>query len=233
MEAFEAWRRFFEALAGDRPLVLVFEDIHWADDALLDFIDLLAGGARALPLLIVCTARPELLERDTAGGTPNASTIELATLSGDDTARLVGELLGPIRLPPEVERALLDRVEGNPLYAQEFVRMLEDRGLLADLQAGRSPAGAVEGLPDSIHGIIASRLDTLSAEERALIQDASVVGKTAWTGAVSIVSGRCAEASEELLRGVERKQLVQRLRPSSIAGETEFRFAHALIRDVA
>ena len=234
VEAFEAWRRFFEALAGDRPAVLVFEDIHWADDALLDFIDLLADGARALPLMIICTARPELLERHAGwAARPNARTIELAKLSDDDTARLVGELLGRLRLPPEVEHALLERVEGNPLYAQEFVRMLQDRGLLADLEGGWSLTGTVDGLPDSIHGIIASRLDTLSADERALIQDASVIGKTAWTGAVSIVSGRRADEAEELLRGVERKQLVQRLQPSSIAGETEFRFAHALIRDVA
>ena len=134
MEAFAAWRRFFEALAEDGPTVLVFEDIHWADDALLDFIDLLADRAGAVPLLIVCTARPELLERRAhwGGGKANASTISLTPLSGDDTARLLAALLDQALLPAEVQQSLLDRAEGNPLYAQEYVRMLQDRGLLIE-----------------------------------------------------------------------------------------------------
>ena len=234
MEAFEAWRRFFEALASDRPAVLVFEDVHWTDDALLDFIELLAGSEGA-PLTIVCTARPEFVERRAAwvDGTSSSTTIALAPLSDEDTARLVAALLGRILLPTELQRALLERVGGNPLYAQEYVRMLQDRGLLAEVRGGWTLTGTVEGLPASIHGIIAARLDTLAAGERALIQDASVVGKTAWIGAVSALSGRSAADAEELLSGVERRQLVRRLHPSSIEGETEFRFAHALICDVA
>ena len=104
VEAFAAWRRFLEALAEDGPMVLVFEDIHWADDALLDFIDLLADRAGAVPLLIVCTARPELLERrpSWAGGKTNAHTISLRPLSDEDTARLVGGLLDQTLLPVEV-----------------------------------------------------------------------------------------------------------------------------------
>src|SRR5262249_29985848 len=134
VEAFAAWRRFFEALAEEGPTVLVFEDIHWADDALLDFIDLLADRAGAVPLLIVCTARPELLERREhwAGGKANASTISLTPLSAEQTASLVGALLDQALLPAEVQAALLDRSEGNPLYAQEYVRMLQDRGLLIE-----------------------------------------------------------------------------------------------------
>ena len=101
MEAFAAWRRFLEALAENGPTVLVFEDIHWADDALLDFIDLLADRAGAVPLLIVCTARPELFERRAgwAGGKTNAHTISLTPLSDEDTARLVGGLLDQALLP--------------------------------------------------------------------------------------------------------------------------------------
>ena len=115
MEAFAAWRRFFEALAEDGPTVLVFEDIHWADDALLDFIDLLADRAGAVPLLIVCTARPELFERREhwGGGKTNASTISLTPLSDEDTARLVGALLDQALLPAEVQQALLERVGGQ------------------------------------------------------------------------------------------------------------------------
>jgi class 3 adenylate cyclase len=235
VEAFAAWRRFFEALAEDGTTALVFEDIHWADDALLDFIDLLADRAGAVPLLIVCTARPELLERRATwgGGKMNSATIGLAPLSGQDTARLVGELLNQALLPVEVQRALLDRAEGNPLYAQEYVRMLQDRGLLVQGDGGWTLAGLIEGLPESVQGIIAARLDTLTAEEKALIQDAAVVGKTAWIGAVCALTERAVWEADELLHSLERKQLLQRVRRSQIHGETEFSFSHALTRDVA
>jgi class 3 adenylate cyclase len=234
-EAFAAWRRFFEALAEDGPTVLWFEDIHWADDALLDFIDLLADRAGAVPLLIVCTARPELFQRRPSwgGGKPNASTQSLTALSSGDTARLVASLLDQALLPAEVQTALLERAEGNPLYAQEYVRMLQDRGLLTEGDGGWQLAGDVEGLPESIHGIIAARLDTLSDDERVFIEDASVIGKTAWRGAVCTLTERTAWQADELLHLLERKQLVQRARRSSIEGETEFNFSHALTRDVA
>jgi len=121
VEAFAAWRRFLEALAQTRPTVFVFEDIHWADDALLDFIDLLAERGGALPMLIVCTARPELLERrpSWAGGATNPNTVSLAPLSDEDTARLVGGLLDQALLPASVQQRLLAQAGGNPLYAQE------------------------------------------------------------------------------------------------------------------
>ena len=235
VEAFAAWRRFVEALAEDGPTVLVFEDIHWADDALLDFIDLVADRAGAVPLLIVCTARPELFERREhwGGGKPNAQTISLTPLSDDDTARLVGGLLEQALLPAEVQQALLERAEGNPLYAQEYVRMLQDRELLVREASGWTLAGDILDLPESLQGIIAARIDTLAAEEKTLIQDAAVVGKTAWVGAVCALAERSAWQAEELLHGLERKQLLQRVRRSSIQGETEFQFGHALTRDVA
>ena len=234
-EAFAAWRRFFEAMAEDGPTVLVFEDIHWADDALLDFIDLLADRAGGVPLLIVCTARSELFERRPAwgGGKPNASTISLTALSGEDTARLVGELLDQALLPAEVQQALLDRAGGNPLYAQEYVRMLQDRGLLTRGDAGWVLEGVVDGLPESVQGIIAARLDTLNADEKLLIQDAAVVGSTAWLGAVCELTPRAPADAEDLLFALERKQLVTRVRRPSISSETEFRFAHSLTREVA
>ena len=236
VEAFAAWRRFFEALAEDGPTVLVFEDIHWADDALLDFIDLLADRAGAVPLLIVCTARPELLERREhwAGGKTNASTLSLTPLSDEDTARLVGALLDQALLPAEVQQALLRRSEGNPLYAQEYVRMLQDRGLLVEREGGWRLAGEVEGLPESIHGIIAARLDTLPSAEKAFVQDASVIGRTAWVGAVCSLTARGT-------RGRQRSSYTRSSESSwysvyaqsSIDGEGEFNFTHALTRDVA
>jgi class 3 adenylate cyclase len=235
VEAFAAWRRFFEALAEAGPTILVFEDIHWADDALLDFIDLLADRAGAVPLLLVCTARPELFERRDhwGGGKANATTISLRPLSGEDTARLVGQLLDQALLPAEVQQALLERADGNPLYAQEYIRMLQDRGALIHAEAGWTLTDSIEELPESIQGIIAARLDTLTPDERSLIQDASVIGKTAWIGATCTLTERSYWEAEELLHSLERKQLLQRVRRSSIDGETEFNFSHALTRDVA
>jgi class 3 adenylate cyclase len=235
VEAFAAWRRFVEALAEYRSTVLVFEDVHWADDGLLDFIDLIADRAGAVPLLIVCTARPELFEQrpSWAGGKANATTISLTPLSDADTARLVSGLLEQALLPAEVQHSLLRRAEGNPLYAQEYVRMLQDRDVLVRGDGGWVLAGEITDLPESIQGIIAARLDTLSPDEKGLLQDASVVGRTAWMGTVCAMSERSTWEAEELLHGLERKQLVQRVRRSSIQGETEFQFGHALTKGVA
>ena len=166
-EALAAWRRFFEALAEHRPLVLVFEDLHWADDGVLDFIDHLVEWASGVPILVVCTARPELLDRRSGwgGGKRASATVSLSPLSDDDTARLVHELLSQSVLPAETQSALLARAGGNPLYAEEFVLMLDERG----------DAGGA--LPESVQGIIAARLDLLAVDEKELLQDAAVVGK--------------------------------------------------------
>ncbi len=234
-EAFAAWRRFLEALAEAGPTVLAFEDIHWADDALLDFIDLMADRGGAVPLLIVCTARPELLERRPgwAGGKTNAHTLMLTPLSDQDTARLVGGLLQQTLLPAEIQHALVQHADGNPLYAQEYVRMLQDRDLLVHHHTGWDLAGQITDLPETIQGIIAARLDALSPDQKSLIQDAAVIGRTAWIGAVCALTKRSTWDAEELLHALERKQLVVRERRSSLDGETEFTFGHALTRDVA
>jgi class 3 adenylate cyclase/tetratricopeptide (TPR) repeat protein len=234
-EAFAAWRRFFEALAERQPTILVFEDVHWADDALLDFVDLLTDRAGDVPLLIVCTARPELLERRSGwgGGKTNSTTISLAALSEDETSHFVNELLGQMELRGDAQRSLLAQAEGNPLYAQEYVRMLRDRGLLVSDAGGWRLVGAASGLPESVHGIIAARIDTLTEVERRFVHDASVIGRTAWLGAVCVLSGRDPSEADELLYALERKQLVRRSRHSSVEGEVELSFAHALIRDVA
>src|SRR3954453_20143718 len=156
-DAFAAWRRFVEALAEQSPLVLVFEDLHWADDALLDFVDELVDRVTEVPLLVLATSRPELLERRPGwgGGKPNATTMSLAPLPDDVSARLVAALLD--RPVPEAERqrALLAKIGGNPLYAEQYARGLIERGDLVDL-------------PETVHGIIAARLDALSREEKSL-----------------------------------------------------------------
>src|SRR5713101_6438939 len=127
-EAFAAWRRFFEALAEQRSIVLVFEDIQWADDGLLDFIEHLVDWVHDVPMLILCTARLELLERRPAwgGGKVNAATVALSPLTAEETATLISALSERPLLPAETQAELLERAGGNPLYAEQFVRMLSE-----------------------------------------------------------------------------------------------------------
>jgi class 3 adenylate cyclase len=223
-ESFYAWRRFFEELADKRPAVLVFEDLHWADDDLLDFIDHLVDWSADVPLLCICTARPELLDRRPAwgGGKPSASTISLSPLSDEETARLLGVLLERAVLPAEQQTALLARAGGNPLYAEQFARMLAERGD-ADEQ----------GLPETVQGIIAARLDGLEPDQKALLQDAAVVGRVFWAGALLQMDGRDRPAVEESLHALARKEFVRRERRPSVEGESEYGFLHLLVRDVA
>ena len=225
-EAFAAWRRFFEALAEQRPLVLVFEDLHWADESLLDFVDHLVDWATSVPLLVVCTARPELLSRRAGwgGGKPNAAAVSLSPLSGDETARLVHALLDRAVLPAEIQSTLIERAGGNPLYAEEFARMVSELG------AGEE--GDLR-LPESVQGIIAARLDALPLEEKSLLQDAAVIGKAFWLGAVERIGNRDRSSAEELLHALERKEFVRRERRSSVGDESQYVFRHLLVRDVA
>ncbi len=219
-EAFAAWRRFLEALAEQRPLVLVLEDLHWADDGLLDFVDELVDWLSGVPLLVVCSARPELLERRPGwgGGKLNASTIGLSPLSPEQTAVLISHILERSLLPAEIQQALLERAEGNPLYAEQFAQLYLERGSADDLP-----------LPETLQGIVAARLDGLSAEEKAVLHDASVVGKVFWTGALR----RDEPAAATLLHSLERKGFLTRQRRSSVESEGEWAFAHMLLRDVA
>jgi predicted ATPase/class 3 adenylate cyclase len=224
-EAFAAWRRFIEGLAEDGPTVLVFEDLHWADDGLLDFIDNLVDWVSALPLLVVATARPELLVRRPhwGGGKLNASTLSLAPLSETETAEVVHAVLERSVLPADVQAAVLSRAGGNPLYAEEFARMVAERG---DVD------GSELDLPDSLQGLISARLDALTRAEKELLQDAAVVGKVFWRGALTNGS-RDATAVDDLLRALERREFVRRERRASVEGELQFAFRHVLVRDVA
>jgi class 3 adenylate cyclase/tetratricopeptide (TPR) repeat protein len=225
-EAFAAWRRFFEAMAEERPLVLVFDDLHWADEGLLDFVDHLVEWATGVPILVVCTARPELLTRRPGwgGGKTNAVTQSLSPLDDEQTARLLSALLERSVLPAETQAALLQRAGGNPLYAEEFVRMVADRELMAEDDWP---------LPESVQGIVAARLDALPAGEKALLQDAAVIGKVFWLGAAGSIGGVDRSAGEDCLHRLERKEFVRRERRSSVAAENEYAFRHLLVRDVA
>jgi class 3 adenylate cyclase/tetratricopeptide (TPR) repeat protein len=219
-EAFAAWRRFLEGLAEQRPLVIVVEDIHWADESLLDFLDELVDWLTDVPLLVVATARPELLERRLGwgGGKLNATTLALSPLSDEQTAELIGRLLARPLLAADAQQALLERAGGNPLYAEQFVELYTEQGSTDEL-----------ALPETLQGIIAARLDGLPDSEKSLLQDAAVVGKVFWATSI----GRDPEAATTSLHSLERKGFVRRQRRSSLEGESEFAFAHALVRDVS
>jgi class 3 adenylate cyclase/tetratricopeptide (TPR) repeat protein len=223
-ESFTAWRRFLESLAAQGPTVLVFEDLHWADPALLSFLEHLVDWAEAVPLLVLCTARLELYERHPswATGLRNATTINLAPLTTEETARLIGSLLDRAVLPAETQRALLERAGGNPLFTEEFVRLLADRGELAE----------TEEVPASVQALIAARLDTLAPERKSLLQDAAVIGKIFWAGALAEMGERNQREVEQALHELSRKELVRPSRTSSMAGEVEYGFWHLLVRDV-
>jgi len=222
-EHFAAWRRFLESLAERDPAVLVFEDLHWADDDLLDFVDHLVDWAGGVSLLVVGTARPELLERRPGwgGGKPNALTLSLSPLSDEETARLIAALLERSVLPAEQQAELLVRAGGNPLYAEQFVRMLLERG------SDELP------MPETVQGIIAARLDALPEEEKTLLQAAAALGKVFGLGAVSVIAAVEPSEAEGRLHALERKEFVRRERRPSVAGESEYVFRHLLVRDVA
>ena len=218
-EAFAAWRRFFEELAEERPLVLVFEDLHWADDNLLEFVDELVDWATAVPLLVVCTARPELLTRrpDWGGGKPNALTLSLSALSDEDTARLLARAAR--RGPPGRDAGRAAR----PRRRQPALR----RGVRAHVPR----RGAVGPLPETVQGLIAARLDLLEPEQKSLLQDAAVIGKRFWAGALAAL-GRAPELEADL-HALERKEFVRRERASAVDEDREYAFRHLLVRDVA
>ena len=217
---FAAIRALIEAIAADSPLVIAFEDIHWADDGMLDLIDHLAQRVRA-PLLVLCLTRDSLLDRrtDWGSGRRNATSLGLQPLTDDETRDLVAALLpsgngGAAALVAE-------RSEGNPLFAEEMVRLAE----------GGEQGGE---LPDSVQGVLAARLDSLPPFERQLVQHASVSGRTFWPGSLTTVAQQEGGDLAEALGSLEEKDfVVGSTAPSRLSGERELAFKHVLIRDVA
>ncbi len=235
-ESFAAWRAYLESVAATRPLVLVVEDLHWADGAMFEFLAHVVDWSTDLPILLLCSARPELSERAPGwgGGTRNSTTISLSPLSAEDSARLISVLLDQAVLPAETQTLLLERAGGNPLYAEEFVRMLVDRGLIG--RRGHSWVVDPESMipvPESVQALIAARLDSLPQDQKALLHDASVVGKVFWSGALSAVGGVDDAAVREGLHELARRELVRPARRSSVENQAEYSFWHLFIRDVA
>jgi class 3 adenylate cyclase/tetratricopeptide (TPR) repeat protein len=223
-EEFAAWRRFLHGLAASRPLVLVLEDLHRADDALLDFVEGLVDrdGGR-VPVLVLATARPELPERRPGWGA-GGTTIRLEPLNDRDTTGLLATLLTHHGLPTAVDPALLGRVGGNPLFAEEYARLLRDRG---------GPVADAIPLPTGVHAIVAARLDALPAADKAVLHDAAVLGQVGWLGALAEIGGRDRGQLAASLDRLEAREFLRRAPASRVAGEVEYGFRHTLVREVA
>jgi class 3 adenylate cyclase len=231
-ETESAWRRFVVALAAHRPTVLVFEDLHWADESMVRFVERLGASVRDVPLLLLCTARPELLEREPswAGAVAGSVTITLPPLRDNEIATMYANLLGKATFPAGMLDPLVELADGNPLYALEYTRMLAEQGSLRPSEALTSRQLP---MPDSVHAVIANRVDLLDAADRAVLQAASVVGMQFWPGAVAAaMGGRPSDAIERSLRRLEQRDLIHEQAASTMAGQTEFRFGHVLVRDV-
>jgi class 3 adenylate cyclase/tetratricopeptide (TPR) repeat protein len=237
-ETLWAARKLFEAHAHERPLVVVFDDIQWGEPTFLDLVEHVADWSRDAPILVVCMARPELLDKRPGwgGGKFNATSVLLEPLGEDDSAQLIVNLLGRAELAPAVRARVARAAEGNPLFVEEMLAMLIDDGLLERSNGGSWVATgdlSKVSVPPTIHALLAARLDGLAPEERSVAERASVEGKVFHRGAVSELSP--AEAREDLavhLRALVRKELVRPDR-ADFPGEDAFRFRHLLIRDAA
>ena len=237
-ELFGAWQRYLEIVAAPGPVVMVLEDLHWAEPALLAFCEHLLQWATGVPLLLICTARPELFDRSPGwgGGQRNVTSIGLSPLTSDETALLVTSLLGTATLPAATHRLLLERAGGNPLYASEFVRMLAERvqpGASDHADTDRASLDLAEQFPDTVQAVIAARLDTLPPGSKAMLADAAVIGMTFWSGAVVALGAQDEGTVSTVLHDLSRRDYLRSSRSSVVQDEFEYTFAHALIVEVA
>jgi class 3 adenylate cyclase/tetratricopeptide (TPR) repeat protein len=229
-EIYSAVRRLLESLAADQPVVVVLDDIQWAEPAFLDLVEYLAGWSRDAPILVCCLARPDLAELRPAWG---GVTIELSALPREQARTLLENLAGP--LDPDAADAVSRATGGNPLFLEEMLRMLIEDGVLVERDGRLEPLGAVDSLrvPETVQAVLAARLDRLGEEELAVLQRAAVIGQVFWWGAVADLSPPETVAGVAgLLQALVRKGLI---RPDvrTFAGEDGFRFGHILIRDAA
>jgi class 3 adenylate cyclase/tetratricopeptide (TPR) repeat protein len=219
---FSATRLLIESASRIEPLVFAVEDIHWADEGMLDLIEYLARWTRG-PVLILCLARDELLDRRPGwgGGRLNATTVNLEPLARQQTLQLVGTLMPAGSGPAgELAEQVAARSGGNPLFAEEMVNRIVERG-----------SADTEALPETVHSVLAARLDSLPRPERRVLQAAAVVGQTFWPGSVD--PGDESIDVADTLEELEEKDLLVATAGSRFAGEREYAFKHVLIRDVA
>ena len=234
-ENFAAWTRFLTHVASCGPTVFVIEDLHWAGEGMLDFVAHLGDQAPSTPLLVLATARPELLHRrpDLLDARERVSRIMLSPLTRKEADRLVSALVDQ-RLGAAVRAPILERAGGNPLYAEEYVRLLLDRGVLLKTHGLlQLKEGEELPLPDTVQAILAARLDTLPPGHKALLCDAAVFGESFWGSGVAALAGRSPGDVQAAMALLIERQLVRPVASSSLAGEGEYLFWHALARDVA
>jgi class 3 adenylate cyclase/tetratricopeptide (TPR) repeat protein len=236
-ETFWAVRTLFEGIAHRNPLVVVFDDIHWGEPTFLDLVEHVADWSKDAPILLLCVARPEMLDHRPAwgGGKMNASSILLEPLSDDQAGVLIGNLLGSAGLAPAARSRITEAAEGNPLFVEEMLAMLIDEGLLVPGEGGWVAAADLSAVavPPTIQALLAARLDRLEGPQRSVIERASVVGKEFWRGAVVELSPEAERTGVPAnLMTLVRKELIRPGR-STLAGDDAFRFRHLLIRDAA
>jgi DNA-binding SARP family transcriptional activator/tetratricopeptide (TPR) repeat protein len=215
-ESFAAWRRFIEIIAGRAPAVLVIEDLHWAAPMLLDFLEDLVAGLADVPVLVVATTRPELLDSRPGWGA-GAASVRLSPLPEPDVAAMLDALLGAASGDGRGE--LVARCGGVPLYAEQFAQLAVQQN---------APA-----VPPTLAAVIGARLDTLSREHRVVLQTAAVAGSPFWADEVSVLTAAPAEKIAAALGALVRRQFLRRINPSSRPGHAEFVFSHDLVRDAA
>ena len=218
---FFAARRLLESFAADRPALLIFEDLHWADAGLLDLIEYLATHARDVPIMMVGLARPEFLDHRSGWGSglfPH-TTIRLEPLSNADAAALAEPLLANLDLSRETIERIAEAAEGNPLFVEELTAaFIEGQSLGSDL-------------PTTVRAAIAARLDALPSAARAVILDASVVGRAFWRGVLVDFGGH--GDLDDALSALEVRDFIRRVPSSRVRGDVEYQFKHILIREVA
>ncbi|MDQ3552811.1 MAG: AAA family ATPase [Chloroflexota bacterium] len=234
---FWATRRLLEHLARERPLVVLVEDIHWAEPALLDVLEYIADLARDAPIMLLCPARPELLDRRSGwgGGKLNATTVLLEPLGSEATEDLIDALPGGTALPVSLRRRILEAAEGNALYVEEMLGMLVDEGFLVERAGAWYAEGKREraGVPATVQALVAARLEQLSPLERGIAERASIVGRTFEQAAVvALMPEPLVGAVPSGLVALVRKDLIRPDRPE-LGGGDAFRFRHLLIRDAA
>ena len=234
-DLFAAWRLFFERLADQSPVVLVFEDLQWADEVLLAFIEYVLEWSSSQRLYVLALSRPELAERYPEFGRSvrNAATLALEPLRDEEMAELLERYVPG--LPEGVKEQILGRAQGVPLYAVETVRMLLDRGLLVQEGSVYRPTGEIATLevPETLHALVAARLDGLGAEERRLVQEACVLGKSFTTQALVALTGRPGAELEPLLAGLVRKEVLSLQADPRIPERGQYSFLQELLRQVA
>ena len=234
-QLFSAWRTYFERIAEVAPVVLVFEDLQWADEGLFDFIEDLLAWSRGKPIYVITLARPELLERRPTWGAGQRgfTSLGLEPLADAEMLELLGGLVPG--LPESAARTIVERAEGIPLYAVETVRMLLNDGRLQQTDGAYQPVGDLSTLavPETLHALIAARLDGLDPADRSLLQDASVIGLSFAADALAAVAGLPTDEVEPRLRSLVRRELIALDDDPRSPERGQYRFVQGLIKEVA